>query len=423
MGQTVRQNAGRWLLLGCVLALAGCGGGGTFPALAPPVASKPDDNGIVTLIRPQVARVGDDPIQVVLHWEDREGPIGRQTGLHVDWFDVCNALTFHVTTPDGKKLTLKPSPQKNVRQTSAEMYYSPTLFVKLTQKGVEVTPFAYAADWEGGAVAALGGAGKFEISVSGELMPGKDEKRKNAGPTPFASGPVTVERGVEGYLPLDEIAAAARKKLGSKLKAGHATEEKVYDDADGDRLVHLTGPSSELWHFKIHTVHVSPEGKILNVFSKDVSNCLAEGTRLDGESGSVAIERVRAGDRVWGYDLGRGERVLTTVREVRRAEVEQTLRLGCGLRLTGDHPVYASGRWLSAQELSQGDELLRADGTRVAVGKVERVSGAVAVYDVTVDEPHNFFAAGVLVHNKTRAHWPQLDDLWYRLWSPDGVGK
>ena len=34
---------------GCVLALAGCGGGGTFPALAPPVASKPDDNGIVTL--------------------------------------------------------------------------------------------------------------------------------------------------------------------------------------------------------------------------------------------------------------------------------------------------------------------------------------------------------------------------------------
>src|SRR5262249_16779745 len=225
------------------------------------------------------------------------------------------------------------------------------------------------------------------------------------------------------YLSLDEIAKAARNKLGSKLEAGHDTAEKVYDDADGNRLVHLTGPSSKMWHFKIHTVQVSPSGKILNVFTKEVSTCLAEGTQVDGEAGPVAVERVAVGDRLWGYDLARGQRVLTTVREVRRAESAQTLRLGCGLRLSGDHPVYASGQWLPAKALSETDELLRPDGTTVAVGKVERINDRVAVYDVTVDEPHNFFAAGVLVHNKSRAHWPQLDDLWYRLWSPDGVGK
>src|SRR5262249_58455796 len=140
MARTFPRNGGRWLLLGCVLVLAGCNGGnGTFPALSPPVASKPDDNGIVTLIRPRVARVGDDPIQVVLHWEDREGPIGRQTSFHVDWFDTCNSLTFHVTTPDSNKLTLKPAPLKNVRRISAEMYYSPTLFVKLTKQGLKVS--------------------------------------------------------------------------------------------------------------------------------------------------------------------------------------------------------------------------------------------------------------------------------------------
>jgi len=49
----------------------------------------------------------------------------------------------------------------------------------------------------------------------------------------------------------------------------------------------------------IYTVHVSPKGKVLNVFSKETSSCLAEGTLLDGEEGPVAVERVGTGDRLW----------------------------------------------------------------------------------------------------------------------------
>jgi hypothetical protein len=417
-------RCGSLVLFGGVLALAGCGGGtgggtgGPFPDLSPPVSSKPDGNGLITQIRPQVASISDsDPLQVVLHWEGASGPLNSQTGaISVNWPETFKTLAFHVTTPDGQKLTLKTAPPKIQAAHPAELFSSPTLFVKLTRKGMEVSWFEYRGDWTGGPVAALEATGTFRLSVSGELLPGKPDSGK---PIPFASGVVSIKRGVEGYESLDTIADIARARVGRKLSSGHEMGGQIYDDADGNRLVHLTGPSSKQWHFTIHTIQVSPSGKVLNVFSREVSNCLAEGTELEGERGPVLIEKARVGDRLWGYDLKRGARVLTTIRAIRRGEANETLRLGCGLRLTGDHPLHASGQWVPARQLSEMDVLLRANGETSRVGKIEWLRERVAVHDVTVDEPHNFFAGGVLVHNKDRDYSPQLDDLWYRLWSPE----
>jgi hypothetical protein len=421
------------LLLGCVFLLIGCreGGGiievgagvensGKFPKLSPPVSSKADDSGLVTQIRPQVARLGDDPIQLVLHWAGKDGPLTEKSPLTVDWPLTFDTLVFHVTLPDGKKLVLNPEAKGKTGGYAGGLWSLPTLFLTLTRQGIIVRSPQHEADWKWGPVAALEAAGTYKVSVSGEMVP-KEPARGRA--IPFASPVVSVERGVADHVPLDDVAKAARNRLGNKLDKNREARELIYDDADGNRMVHLAGPSRELWRFTIYTVQVSPAGKVLNVFSKEASGCVAEGTLLDGESGPVAVERVRVGDRLWAYDLQRSDRVLTTVRGVRPSEAEQTLRLGCGLRLTGDHPVYASGKWTPARSLTESDELLRFDGSRVAVGKAERINRAVTVYDVTVDEPHNFFAGGVLVHNKDRPYMPQLDDLWYRLWSPEGLNK
>jgi hypothetical protein len=430
MTTNVRRSAAHAWPLGIALILvaAGCGGiggdgegnggsGGPFPQLSPPVSSKPDTNGLVTQIRPQVAKISDsDPLQVVLHWEGTAGPVTHTQSFPVSWFDTCDTLTFHVTAPDGKKHELKPQPQKKRHDFPSDLYRSPTLFCRLTPRGVQLAPMETdVSDWQSGPAPALNRTGTYKVSVTGSLMPGAKGKGK---PIPFASPEVAIERGVEGYLPLDEIREIARDKVKRKLDPNHEMGGQVYDDADGNRLVHLTGPSSKLWHFAIHTVQLSPQGTVMDVFSREVSNCLAEGTVLDGETGPVAIEEVRIGQRLWGYDFERRQRVLTTVRAVRRSEAAVTLRLACGLRLTGSHPVYASGRWMPARELTAADELLNASGQRVKVGAIEQVRGPVPVHDVTVDEPHNFFAEGVLVHNKSRGHWPHLDDLWYRLWSP-----
>jgi hypothetical protein len=43
-------------------------------------------------------------------------------------------------------------------------------------------------------------------------------------------------------------------------------------------------------------------------------------------------------------------------------------------------------------------------------------SGPAEVLDLSVDGPHCFFAAGVLVHNKSVAYSPFRHDAWYRVW-------
>ena len=46
----------------------------------------------------------------------------------------------------------------------------------------------------------------------------------------------------------------------------------------------------------------------------------------------------------------------------------------------------------------------------------------VDVYDLSVSGTHNYFAGGILVHNKSRSYWPGLDDPWYFFW-PKPIAK
>src|SRR4051812_374633 len=101
----MKRAAWGWFLLSlaCVLpaAVAGCrrggedeGGGGPFPALSPPKSGEPDENGLVTKIRPRVARVGDqDPLLVVLHFDGKAGPLPMSDPTSVSWPRTFDALT------------------------------------------------------------------------------------------------------------------------------------------------------------------------------------------------------------------------------------------------------------------------------------------------------------------------------------------
>ena len=61
--------------------------------------------------------------------------------------------------------------------------------------------------------------------------------------------------------------------------------------------------------------------------------------------------------------------------------------------------------------------LLHQDLESATVTSVEMVGGEIEVFDVAVDGPHNFFAGGLLVHNKSIAWTPQAFVPWYALWN------
>jgi intein/homing endonuclease len=82
-----------------------------------------------------------------------------------------------------------------------------------------------------------------------------------------------------------------------------------------------------------------------------------------------------------------------------------TLLVNGTLRATPNHPFFANGRWVTAGELGVGDILLEAseDGrtvVRVPVRSIERLPGGVEVFNLEVAGVHDYFADGLLVHNK-----------------------
>jgi hypothetical protein len=233
---------------------------------------------------------------------------------------------------------------------------------------------------------------------------------------PFQTGPIVIERTAGGLKTLAQIEAAAKQAIQDKVPGGKRIEEDaILEDEAGNRLVRFRTTAGH-WSYKVHTVAVKPDGTVAGVSERPVSTCVAAGTLLDGESGAVPIESVRPGDRLWGFDPARGQRVLTTIRVVRRGVAEETLVFGKTLRVTAVHPLYVNGSWQEAGQVGERDELLTADLRWVPAGTARRVRQAVEVFDLTVDEPHNFFAGRFLVHNKDRDYWPQVDDLYYRLW-------
>lgn len=80
--------------------------------------------------------------------------------------------------------------------------------------------------------------------------------------------------------------------------------------------------------------------------------------------------------------------------------VKETLQLQTThsqLRCTSNHLLRTEQGWIKAQQLQVGMKLLAPDG----VERVEMIqtAGKAAVYDLEVEDNHNFVANGVLVHN------------------------
>lgn len=142
--------------------------------------------------------------------------------------------------------------------------------------------------------------------------------------------------------------------------------------------------------------------------------CFIAGVRVSTHRGPCAIELISVGDKVWSWDVVTHQAALRTVTHLVRGESTEVYRIEAGefviSGVTGNHPIWSPshGEWMDAAALRKGDTILArlgaADAAEVpitAIG-VRRLEHPVAVFTLTLEGPeHNYFAEGVLVHNKT----------------------
>lgn len=130
------------------------------------------------------------------------------------------------------------------------------------------------------------------------------------------------------------------------------------------------------------------------------SSCFASGTGIATPDGDVDIEHISTGDTVISFNELTGaiepKRVYhTTV----HADHPGYLLINGHLKVTANHLIYTSEGPVEAGNLTLGDLLLTRTGTEPVASIVE-ILDRVTVYNIEVEDNHNYFAEGILVHNK-----------------------
>ena len=155
----------------------------------------------------------------------------------------------------------------------------------------------------------------------------------------------------------------------------------------------------------------------------DAAWCVAKGELVTTCRGEIPIEQVKVGDFVAtrnGY-----RRVLATMMTNPDAEIMEIYdNEGRVLRCTPNHRVFANGDWQLAENVSPSDVLkvIGSAETKTSVSAVLRNGQRGAVYDLSIEGEHEFFASGILVHNCDElAAWTDapkgdvLDTSWNNL--------
>lgn len=150
--------------------------------------------------------------------------------------------------------------------------------------------------------------------------------------------------------------------------------------------------------------------------------CFVAGTEIELEGGDHKnIEDIVEGDIVVTFNEETGEKegkkVYETVSPIHDDIVTYSLEDGSSVTSTYDHPYYVEGLELKSSNPAQTNELYNIDKevTKIGLGdKLIKIDGSTAAitginagevvdtqtYLLRVEDNHNFYANGILVHNK-----------------------
>ncbi|MBI4348018.1 MAG: hypothetical protein HY553_14270 [Elusimicrobia bacterium] len=135
-------------------------------------------------------------------------------------------------------------------------------------------------------------------------------------------------------------------------------------------------------------------------------SCFPKGTKVlmcDGTESE--IQNISEGAMVKAWDPA--SRSFKCSKVQRRIETVANTRYkimtsggGRTLEITPTHPMWVDGAWRDSSEVKVGSELLYANGAKVKVTSIQRIEERIPVYNLVTEDPHDFFAENLLVHNQ-----------------------
>jgi hypothetical protein len=163
--------------------------------------------------------------------------------------------------------------------------------------------------------------------------------------------------------------------------------------------------------YTIYNLHgVSPAHTF---FANDIlvhNKCFVAGTEITlGDGTTIGIENIEPGKTVMTYNTDTSSYESKLAQGVSKHKVGQIVKItyddGNIIVTTPEHPFYVFGKdWVKAKDIVSNDTCALIDPeelSEIKVSKVEVLDEEHFVYNVLdVVDNHNFFANGILVHNK-----------------------
>ena len=169
-------------------------------------------------------------------------------------------------------------------------------------------------------------------------------------------------------------------------------------------------------------------GGMMNRMQQAPPACFVAGTMILTALGLVAIEKIKAGDKVVSMDPATFEKAEKIVLETYRREVPELVHLTVKdeqISTTVNHPFFIKGRgFVNAGELKVGDMVLTASRECVSIERIcmETLKKFEEVYNFQVENFHTYFVGrhSLWVHNE--CYLPTADSPGFvsRVDNPDG---
>ena len=139
--------------------------------------------------------------------------------------------------------------------------------------------------------------------------------------------------------------------------------------------------------------------------------CLAGDTKIETKNGIKELKDIKVGDYVKSYntEIGKIEykKVTASAMTNPKAKVMKIATKNNEIICTPDHKIWTQRGYIEAKDLKENDKILT---DKYENFNIEYLEEEISVYDITVEDNHNFFANGILVHNCTEINLPAYPD-------------
>ncbi|HRS42859.1 MAG TPA: Hint domain-containing protein [Candidatus Diapherotrites archaeon] len=201
-----------------------------------------------------------------------------------------------------------------------------------------------------------------------------------------------------------------------------ATEKKdsVYEWSDTDTNAYVTcGGNTDLWDETWTAEQINNANFGVAISAKISSSsggggqCLNEDTLILTEQGNKKIKELIIGDLVISYNDITKQLEFKPITNIWSSPISNANNRyfyiyydnGKVIKATENHRFFVNGEYKRADELQIGDILLSSDLQEQPIENIEIVENTTdVVWDIEVEDNHNFFANDILVHNDGTAY-------------------